>query len=113
MQKVVWPTMIVNVDSVMLPKLKAVFRAMPVTIPGSASGRTNIRLTTSLPDHVLRWVDDGAHEASTRASAVAPSATCRDRPSERRMSGSFQVGANHLSVRPGIGQLSMLDVLKA
>src|SRR5207302_5795561 len=98
MQNVVWPTTVVSVESEIPPKLKAAFRAIPVTIPGSASGSTNIRLTNSRPNHVMRWMANSAHEPSTRASAVAASTTCNESASERRTSGSFQVEVNHLRV---------------
>src|SRR5579872_7038848 len=113
MQKVVWPTTIVHSDSEMPPKLKNEFNASPVTIPGSASGSTNMRLTTSLPNHVIRLMANAAHEPRISARAVAVRPAWRESPSEERTSGSFQVEVNHLRVRPGMGQLSMFEVLNA
>jgi hypothetical protein len=54
MQKVVWPITIVQTESVTPLKWKKEFSAIPVTIPGSASGSTNSRLTTSRPKNVMR-----------------------------------------------------------
>src|SRR5216684_711101 len=111
MQNVVWPTTIVKVDSGMPPKLNAAFNAMPVTMPGSASGSTNSRLTASRPNHVMRWIASAANEPRSSASAVVPSATSSERTSAWRTSESAHVEENHFKVKPGIGQLWMLDVL--
>src|ERR1700687_4875487 len=107
MQKVVWPITIVQVDSEMPLKLKNALSEIPVMIPGNASGSTNIRLTTSRPKNVRRWIAKAAHEPRTRAGVVAVSRACSESPSDERTSWSFQVEPNHFSVRPGIGQLWM------
>ena len=86
---------------------------MPVMIPGSASGSTRSRLTASRPKKVIRWIAKAAHEPSTSAIAVADSPACTEMPSAVRTSGSSHVERNHLVVRPAMGQLSMLEVLKA
>src|SRR5258708_31844472 len=113
MQKVVWPTTMVQKESGKPPKLKNALSAMPVMIPGKANGSTKSRLMASRPKNVMRWIAKAAHEPRTKASAVAASPACTDRPNAVRISASFQDAVNHLSVRPGIGQLSLLDVLNA
>src|SRR2546425_3121131 len=113
MQNVVCPTTIVKSDKGTPSKLKKALSEMPVMIPGRASGSMNIRLTTSRPNHVMRWMANAANEPSTSASAVAISPTCSDRLSEVRTSASSNVELNHFKVRPGMGQLWMLEVLKA
>src|ERR1700704_3332613 len=105
MQKVVWPTTIVQVDSETPLKLKNALSEIPVMIPGNASGSTNIRLTTSRPKNVRRWIANAAHEPRTRARAVAVSPACRERLSDERTSESFQVALNPFSVKPEMGQL--------
>src|SRR5690242_10165684 len=113
MQKVVWPTTIVSVDSGTPPKLNAAFSAIPVTMPGSARGRMNSRLTASRPNQVILLMASAAKDPRTSASAVAPSPTSSERPRAVRICSSFHVEANHLSVKPGMGQLWMFDVLNA
>ena len=49
MQKVAWPTMIVNMPSSMPTARNAVLSAMPVTIPGSAIGRMTRNEIVSRP----------------------------------------------------------------
>src|SRR5229473_4558017 len=113
MQKVVWPITIVQIEREMPLKLKKEFSAMPVIIPGRASGSTKRKLTASFPKNVVRWMAKAAHDPRMSARAVAVSAAWIDSLSDVRTSASFQVEVNHLSVRPGIGQLSMFDLLKA
>src|SRR6266567_4973514 len=113
MQKVACPTMIVQIEKVMPLKLKAALSAIPVMIPGRASGNMKRRLTASRPKKAERWIANAAHEPRTNATAVATSPACTDRSRAERTLGSSQVAVNHFSVRPGIGQLSMLDVLNA
>src|SRR5216683_137549 len=113
MQKVVCPITMVQIESEMPLKLKKEFSAIPVMIPGRASGSTKRKLTASLPKNVVRWMAKAAHDPRTSARAVAVSPAWTESLSDVRTSASFQVAVNHLSVRPGIGQLSMFEVLKA
>src|SRR5215831_9390710 len=113
MQKVVWPTTMVASDSVMLLKLKNVFSAMPVMMPGRARGRMKSRLTTSRPKNRVRWIANAALEPRTRAIAVARSPAWSDTSKADRTFSSFQVALNHLSVSPGMGQLWTFEVLNA
>src|SRR6266550_3283361 len=95
MQNVVWPTTIVQIESGMPLKLKNALRLIPVMIPGSASGRTNIRLTTSRPKKVSRWMAKAAHEPRISARTVAVSPACSESPSAARTSGSSHVEPKH------------------
>src|ERR1700737_826682 len=109
MQKVAWPTMIVQIENVMPPKLKKALSGSP----GRASGSMNRRLMASRPKNVVRWIAKAAHEPRRRARAVAASPACKESTNAERTSESFHVAVNHLKVRPAMGQLSMFDVLKA
>src|SRR5216684_513413 len=113
MQKVAWPTMIVQSERVTPPKLKNAFSEMPVMIPGRARGNTNRRLTASRPKKDARLIANAAHEPRTSAMAVAARPAWTESSSAVRTFGSFHVSPNHFVVRPGIGQLSMFDVLNA
>src|SRR5260370_41548438 len=113
MQNVVWPTTMVQNESGKPPKLKNALSAMPVMIPGKANGSTKSRLMASRPKKVMRWMAKAAHEPRTKASAVAANPACTERPKAVRISASFQDAVNHFSVRPGMVQLSMLDVMNA
>src|SRR6266542_1408592 len=112
MQKVAWPTTIVHSDRLRPLKAKKALSAMPVMIPGSASGSTTTNETTSRPKKRKRCTAKAAAEPSRIATAVA-SPALTDSSSEARTSGFRQVSENHLSENPGIGQLWMLDGLNA
>src|SRR6266536_1508395 len=98
MQKVAWPTTIVHSDRLRPLKAKKALSAMPVMIPGSASGSTTTK---------------AAAEPSSMAIAVAANPALTESSSEARTSGFRQVSENHLSDNPGIGQLWMLEGLNA
>src|ERR1700682_5658515 len=113
MQNVAWPMMIVQIEKVAPVKLKNAFSEIPVMMPGSASGRMNSRLMASRPKNAVRWIANAAHEPRTRATKAATRPACTENSSADRTVGSFHVAVNHLRVSPGMGQLSMFDVLKA
>ena len=52
----------------------AVFRAMPVTMPGRAIGRMTRNDTVSRPKNRKRWTAKASSDPSTSATTVAPSA---------------------------------------
>src|SRR2546428_12203190 len=101
MQNVVCPTTIVQKESRTAPKLKNALSAIPVMIPGSASGSTNSRLMASRPKKGIRRMANAAQEPSTRESAVAGSPGCTESPGAVRISGAFQVAVDQLNGRPG------------
>src|SRR3979490_2721953 len=109
MQKVVWPTTIVQIESSNLLKLKNERSAMPVMMPGSASGSTKRKLMASRPKNAVLKIPKAAQDPRMTASPVAASAVLTERSSAVRTSGSFQVEANHLVLNPEMGQLSMFD----
>src|SRR6266496_5616407 len=113
MQNVAWPTTIVHSDKLRPLKAKKALSDMPVMIPGSASGSTTRNDTASRPKKRKRCTAKAAAEPSSTAMPVAASPALTDSSSELRTSGLRQVSRNHLSDRPGIGQLWMLDGLKA
>src|SRR5438876_3146733 len=113
MQKVVCPTMIVQIDSRIPPYPKKEWRATPVMMPGSASGSTNRKLTASRPKNAVLRIAKAAHDPSTSASAVVVSATSTESRSADTTSASLMVILIHVSVRPSIGQASIFDELNA
>src|SRR6202171_2282128 len=113
MQNVAWPMMIVQIERLTPPKLKNALSAMPVMIPGNARGSTKRRLTASRPKNDVLWMAKAAQDPRMRATAVAASPTWTESSSAERTVASFHVELNHLVVRPGMGQLSMFEVLKA
>src|SRR4051794_32304849 len=116
MQKVVWPITIVQSDGVRLCTgllLKNELRAMPVTTPGSAIGRTSRNVTASRPKKRKRLTAAAAAVPRTTATAVARAAVFNDSTSASRASWFCHAVWNHLVLNPAIGQLWMFDELKA
>src|SRR5882724_1745032 len=116
MQKVEWPITIVHNEGVspwMGLLLKKEFSAIPVTTPGSAIGRTSRNVIASRPKKRKRLTAVAAAVPSTRAIAVAMPAALSDRTSALRASSLCHAAWNHLVLNPAIGQLWMLDELKA
>ena len=91
MQKVAWPMTIVSSERLIPANWNAEFSAMPVMIPGSASGRTSSSETASRPKKRKRCTPKAAAEPSSSAIAVASSARLQ-RQQQRRA---------HLRVVPG------------
>ena len=89
------------------------FSAIPVTIPGNASGRMTRKEIASRPKNRWRATANAAHEPSRSAIAVAPSAAFNETKSASRTPGLSIALPNHLSVRPGIGHTSVRRVLNA
>src|SRR3954464_6471877 len=113
MQNVAWPMTIVVSEKLMLLKAKNEFSAMPVMIPGSASGRISIRETASRPKKRKRCTAKAASDPSTSAMLVEISPARTDSHSASRISEFWNVEENHLVDSPWIGQLWMFDSLKA
>src|SRR5437868_8363825 len=113
MQKVACPITIVQYERLTVQKVKNEFRAIPVMIPGSASGRTTRNETVSRPKNRNRCTPNAAAEPSAMATVVATSAARTDSQSAARMSGSSQVRENHFVDRPEIGQPWTFEGLNA
>ena len=117
MQNVAWPTMIVQMlketPKSCPPMLIVVLRAIPVTMPGSASGSTRRKDTVSRPKNRKRWTANAARLPSTKARVVAPAAALRELASASRTSGFRQATANHFIETPWIGQACEFTGLKA
>jgi len=113
MQKVAWPITIVSSERLTPTYWNAEFSAIPVMIPGSASGSTSSSETASRPKKRKRCTPNAAAEPSTRATAVAKTAAWSESPSAACTCGSFQATENHLVLRPWIGQLWTLELLNA
>src|SRR5262245_10691128 len=94
-------------------KPKNEFKAIPVMIPGRASGRTNTNETASCPKNLWRESANAASEPRTSAIAVAVRPALTDSQSASRTSSSRQASPNHFVVKPGMGQLWMFEELKA
>src|SRR3989304_5125992 len=104
MQKVAWPMMIVQKLNGMCISPRAERKAMAVTIPGSASGRTRRNVSESRPKKRLRETAAAASDPSTRATKVATSATLTERKRASQTSSRPQATANHSVVNPGRGK---------
>src|SRR5919199_3308141 len=115
-QKVEWPITIVQIDGAMwwiglLEKKE--FRAIPVMIPGSASGSRSRNETDSRPKKRKRWIAKAAIEPSTSEIPVATRPNFTESQREERTSGLCQATENQCVVQPGKGQLWMFDLLNA
>src|SRR5258705_13755047 len=94
MQNVVCPMMIVVSDNVTLLKLKNDWSAIPVMMPGSASGSTSNSDTASRPKKRKRCTANAANEPSASAMNVAASPAFTDNHSESRTSWSCHATLN-------------------
>src|SRR6059036_450023 len=116
MQKVEWPTTIVQSDG-LRPwtglLVKNEFNAIPVTTPGSAMGRTSRNVIASRPKKRKRLTAVAAAVPSTSAIVVAMPAAFSDRTSALRASSLCQAAWNHLVLNPAMGQLWILEELNA
>ena len=92
-------------------RLKAERSAMPVTIPGSAIGRTNRRDIASRPKNFARASAAAASVPRSSASAVDTRATRIDSASASQTSGRPQATANQRNVRPGGGNSKLRSSL--
>src|SRR5687767_1537505 len=104
MQKVAWPSTIVQKENGMSISEKAERSEMPVMMPGSAMGRTTSSEIVSRPKNFVP--DTAAAQSVPRTSAIAVemAATWTESVKACQTSERFQVTSNHLSVRPGGGQ---------
>src|ERR1700755_3054435 len=103
MQKVAWPSPIVQVENGISIRRKAERRGMPVMIPGSAIGRMTSSEIVSRPKNLVRLTAAAQKVQRTMAISVEIPATLTDSVSASQTSGRFQVAANHCVVRPGGG----------
>src|SRR5215472_11084901 len=113
MQNVVCPATTVRVPNWTPVNEKKEFSAIPVMMPGKASGSTSSSEIASRPKNRNWCSADATAEPSSSASTVANSPTRTDSQNAARTWGSFQASVNQCSVKPEMGQLSMLDGLKA
>ena len=116
MQKVAWPITIVQSDGLRPWTglfVKKEFKAIPVTTPGSAIGRMSRNVIVSRPKKRKRLTAVAAAVPSTSAIAVAMPAAFNDRTSALRASSLCHAAWNHLVLNPAMGQLWMLEELKA
>ncbi|MNL45498.1 hypothetical protein D3C87_1681480 [compost metagenome] len=103
MQKVAWPSTMVQKENGISAIEKAERSAMPVMMPGSAIGRMTSSEMVSRPKKRV-WLTAAAQSVpSTRATAVAIEATLTESVSAAQTSGRFQAMANHCVVSPGGG----------
>src|SRR3972149_8275531 len=104
MQKVAWPMMIVQKLKGICIRPRAERRAMAVTMPGSANGRTRRKESESRPKKRLRETAAAARDPNTTAIRVATSATLTERNRAAQTSLRPQATANHAVVKPGRGK---------
>ena len=91
--------------------VKTLFKAIPVTIPGSAIGSTNIKEITSRPKKLYRAIAAAANEPKIKAMMVANEAVNTDK---RIASFTPELDAafdHHIVVKPVGGQLKDLFLL--
>src|SRR5438132_14113379 len=100
MQNVACPTTIVVNDSVVDVKLKNELSAIPVMIPGSASGSTSRNDTASRPKKRKRCTANAAVEPSSSAIPSASSPARTESHSAWRISALCHVDANHFVESP-------------
>src|ERR687887_106422 len=115
MQKVACPITIVQSDGSMWwigLFLKNEFSAIAVTTPGSAIGSTNRNVIASRPKNVKR-LTAAAADPRTSAIAVLRPAALSESTSASRASVFCHAVWNHFVLKPAIGQLWMLEELKA
>src|SRR5207237_10830883 len=91
MQKVPWPTTIVQSEKVVngqrAQKVKNELSAIPVMIPGSAIGRTSRNETASRPEKRKRWAAKAAALLRRSAMIVAAGAAGIESTNESRAAG--------------------------
>src|SRR6218665_304981 len=103
MQKVAWPSTIVQNENGISIRLNADRNEMPVMMPGSAIGRITSSDIVSRPKNFEPDTAAAQSVPSTSAMSVEIDATCTDSVSACQTSGRFQVTSNHLRVSPGGG----------
>ena len=94
-------------------KEKKEFSAIPVMMPGRASGSTSRSEMASRPKNANLNSAYATAEPSSRASTVATSPTRIDSRNALRTWGSCQATPNQCSEKPEMGQLSMFEGLNA
>ena len=92
---------------------KAELSAIPVMIPGRASGSTSSSETASRPKKRKRCTPKAAAVPSRSATAVANRPALTESQSAECTCGSFQATENHFVLRPGMGQLCTFELLNA
>src|SRR5919201_5852841 len=116
MQKVACPITIVQSEGSMwwigLFRKKE-FSAIAVTTPGRAMGRTRRKVIASRPKNRKRLTAAAAADPSTSAMAVLRPAALSERTRASRASVFCHAVWNHFVLKPAIGQLWMLEELKA
>src|SRR6201999_2195084 len=104
MQKVAWPSTMVQKLNGTPPRAKAARSEMPVTMPGKAIGSRISRVTDSLPKKRKRYIAAAAQVPRISAIDIENRATRTDSQSASQKSSRPRVTANHCVVRPGGGK---------
>ena len=91
----------------------AEFRASPVTMPGSAIGRTRTKESASRPKNLKRWTAKAARDPRTSAMVVAPRAAFTDARRACRTSVLRHATPNQCVVREDGGHFCPTAELKA
>ena len=97
----------------MWPAMKNELSAIPVTIPGSAIGRTSRNETASRPKNANRATAEGRGGAEDERDAGGYRPTRTDSQIAPRTSGSSTPTWNQCVVKPAIGQLCTFDLSNA
>src|SRR5215213_8376199 len=104
MQNVAWPATIVQRPKFVFQNEKYEFSAIPVMIPGRASGSTKTNEIASRPKNRERWTAKAAAVPRTTAVAVAIAPAFSDRIRASCIASSWTAGPNHLVLQSVIGQ---------
>src|SRR4051794_31057156 len=113
MQNVPCPITIVQSENGMPENWMNEFRAIPVTTPGSAIGRTSSSETDSRPKKRKRATAKAAALPSSMAISEETNAALIDSQKAERISSSCSTGPNQRVESPVIGHDCSTDGLKA
>ena len=112
MQNVAWAiTTVHRLSETPMMVVNMLFRAMPVTTPGSAIGRITRRLMTSRPKNSYRCNDSASSVPSTSEMTVATTATHREDRTASRTPGDSKALPHHSKVKPLGGQPNVRSAL--
>ena len=113
MQKVAWAMTTVRIESC-IPKsvLKALFNAIPVTMPGKAIGKIIIRLTAFLPKNLYLDKAIASIVPSTKAIAAEHAAITKLVIKASSNPVDAPARCHHSRVNPGGGQSMFREELK-
>jgi hypothetical protein len=112
MQNVACPTIIVKIVNLPKKLVNTLFKAIPVTMPGSAMGNTNSSDIDSRPKNLYLDIAAAAKDPKIKAITVAKSATTALRVIAYRTPSLTAAFDHHVVVKPVGGQANEVFSLK-